>query len=236
MEKLIITERNIDVIRKIIEMKYEEVIHNSDRKIKKRINGGIINDFTCRYTYPINKNLYLYINVYPVEHRKTCDNYIKEANTENIIDEYCDNCYRVYGYKLFFILQYSNELLNIILESFGIRTTYKNGEDIITNTWNDCIHKMESVIKVSTYFLCKCGELCTYTNGKRYDICVNCYINSYTRTEDCCICLENGYCWVQLTCKHIIHNYCWNKILKQCKQQCPLCRAATSVEIVNPYN
>ena len=232
---LIITERNVDIIRKTIEMKYEELIHNSYKTIKKKINEGI-DDLTCRYTYPINKNLSLFVNVYQVEHKKTCRNYVRERN--NLIDDYhdgCNICNRVYGYKLFFILQY-NEGLNIIIESFGIKSRYKNQDNVFNNTWRDCIAEMESIIiPGSEYIFCKCGELCTNTNGKRYDTCANCYINSYTRSEDCCICLDNGYCWVQLACKHSMHSHCWNKITKG-QPICPLCRAFTTVEIVNPYN
>lgn len=36
MEMLILTDRNIDIIRKTIEMRYEEVLNNSDRIKKKR--------------------------------------------------------------------------------------------------------------------------------------------------------------------------------------------------------
>lgn len=226
MEKQIITERVIDIIRKIIEMKYEEIIDTSDKIIEK-INRD--EDVTCRYTYPINRNVSLFITIYPVEHKSYCENYISERN---IINDSCDNCLRVYGYKMIFTIIY-NERIHI--ECFEMKTRYKKGEDIINNTWKECIHQMESAFKVSTYFFCKCGELCTYKNGKRYDMCAHCYIHSYVRSEDCCVCLENGCCWVQLECKHIIHNHCWNNILKT-KNQCPLCRAITNVEIVNPYN
>ena len=235
MEKHIITERVMDVIRKVIEIKYEEVIHSSENIIEKKIDLGIIDDFTCHYNYPINNNLCLYINIYPVEHKKMCEYYIKDANTENIIDTCCDKCHRVYGYKLFFILHYNNDGLNIFLENFGMRTRYKKGKDIINHSWKDCINEMERFITVSPHFFCKCGELCSHANGKRYDMCANCYIHSYIRKEDCCVCLEDGNCWVQLGCNHIIHTHCWNKIVKQ-GPSCPLCRASTSVEIMNPYN
>lgn len=230
MEKQIITERVIDIIRKIIEMKYEEIIHNSDKIIEKKIN---IDDFTCRYTYPINTNLSLFIIIYPIEHKLYCENYISES--DNLISDYCDNCFRAYGYKMIFTIIY-NEGLNIHIESFRIKTRYKNGEDIMNHTWKECIHQMETKFKVSTHFFCKCGDLCAYKNGKRYDSCSNCYIHSYVRSEDCCVCLEDGNCWVQLACKHIIHTHCWSKIVKQGPSNCPLCRAATSVEIMNPYN
>ena len=237
MEKLIITDRIIDVIRKIIEIKYEELIHMSEKIIEKKIEAGVTDNLTCHYNCTISKNLSLYVNIYPVEHKKFCEYYTKEANTENIITDTCDKCDRVFGYKLFFILYYNNEGLHILLDDFGIRTRYKNGTDIINNSWKDCIREMERILTVSTYYFCKCSELCIHTNGKRYDMCANCYINSYTRSEDCCVCLEDGYCWVQLTCKHIIHNYCWNRIVKQSDiAQCPLCRAFTSVETMNPYN
>ena len=231
MEKQIITERLIDIIRKIIEMNYEDIIYSSDKIIEKKINRGI-DDFTCRYTYPINKNVSLFISIYPIEHKISCDNYISES--DNLISDYCDSCVRAYGYKMIFTIIY-NEGLNIYIESFGMKTRYKNGTDIMNNTWKDCIHAMESSFKVSTHFFCKCGDLCAYKNGKRYDMCSNCYIHSYVRSEDCCICLENGGCWVQLRCNHIIHIHCWNKILKQ-GPLCPLCRSVTSVENMNPYN
>ena len=238
MEMLILTDRNIDIIRKTIEMRYEEVLNISDRIIKKKILRGIHDSLVCHYTYYINTQLSLFISVYPVEHTKICETYNKEGGIENIInsDKYCTECNRVYGYKLFFSLQYYNGLSNIIIKSFGIRTSYKTEEGIGINTWKECVDEMNCVLfKDTMYFFCKCGELCIYINGNRYDTCANCHINSYVRKEDCCVCLEDGHCWVQLKCKHIIHNYCWNKILKT-KNQCPLCRAVTSVEVVNPYN
>lgn len=239
MEMLILTDRNIDIIRKTIEMRYEEVLNNSDRIIKKKIYLGIHDSLVCHYTYYINTQLSLFISVYPVEHTKICETYNKEGGIENIInrDKYCTECNRVYGYKLYFGLQYHNGWFNIIIKSFGIRTSYKTEEGIGINTWKECVEEMNCVLfKDTMYFFCKCGELCIYINGNRYDTCANCHINSYVRNEDCCVCLEDGHCWVQLKCNHIIHNYCWNKILKQGKNQCPLCRAVTSVEVVNPYN
>jgi len=233
---LIITDRIIDVIQKTIEMRYEEVINNSDKVLKKKIDRGIYENLVCHYTYYINTQLSLFISVYPVEHTKYCERYNKEGDIENIITGYCTECNRLVGYKLFFALQYYNGLSNIIIKIFGIRTAHKDGLNIITNTWKECVDEMNCVIfKDTMYFFCKCGELCVFINGNRYDTCANCHINSYVRKEDCCVCLEDGHCWVQLKCNHIIHNYCWSKILKT-KNQCPLCRAITSVEIVNPYN
>ena len=234
---LILTDHIIDIIQKTIEMRYEEVLNNSDKILKKKIDKGIYDNLVCRYTYYINKQLSLYISIYPVEHTKYCETY-NEGSIENIInhDKYCTECNRVYGYKLFFALQYYNGVSNILIKSFGIRTAHKDGEKIINNTWKECVDKMNSVIfKDTMYSFCKCGELCVFINGNRYDTCANCHINSYVRKEDCCVCLEDGYCWVQLKCNHIIHNYCWNTILKT-NNQCPLCRAITSVEIINPYN
>lgn len=232
---LIITDRIIDVIQKTIEMKYEEVLNNSDKIIKKKILRGIYDDLVCRYTFSINTALSLYISVYPVEHKKSCENY-NEGDINNIITGYCNECNRVYGYKLFFSLLHYNEGSNILIKNFGIRTAYKTDDTIIANTWKECVDEMNCVIfKDTMYFFCKCGELSAFTNGTRYDTCANCHINSYIRSEDCCVCLEDGYCWVQLKCNHVIHNYCWNKIVKT-NNQCPLCRAVTSVKIVNPYN
>ena len=233
---IIITDRIIDVLRKTIEMKYEEILNNSDKTLKKKIDRGIYDNLVCHYTYYINIELSLFISIYPVEHKKYCERYNKDGDIENIITGYCNECNRLVGYKLFLSLQYYNGISNIIIKSFGIRTAYKDGDGIIANTWKECVDEMNSVIfKDTMYFICKCGELCIYINGNRYDTCANCHINSYTRNEDCCVCMEDGYCWVQLKCKHIIHNYCWSKILKT-KNQCPLCRAVTNVEIVNPYN
>ena len=63
---IIITDRIIDVLRKTIEMKYEEILNNSDKTLKKKIDRGIYDNLVCHYTYYINIELSLFISIYPV--------------------------------------------------------------------------------------------------------------------------------------------------------------------------
>lgn len=74
------------------------------------------------------------------------------------------------------------------------------------------------------YMFCKCGQLVVEENQ-----CSECYIHSYTRTEeeggDCPICYENEARWCELKCKHRFHMACMLKVkLQNGYRKCPLCR------------
>ena len=244
-EALIISKRMMSIIAKTVEAKYEYMVTNGSKRIKKiikRYEQGDENadDYNIGYNYHITAKLIMTVNVSPTEHKDWCEEWSDERHNHIREGEKCEKCWRASGYSLFSRFEYKGENKTVSLECFSMKSEYIRGADIHSNTWETFFEKLENNIWEGVeYRFCKCGDLCLKANGKTYDTCDNCFINSYKRTDeeggDCCVCLQNDGCWTKLKCNHILHIHCWNKICRN-RSECPLCRQFCGTGTANPYN
>jgi len=93
--------------------------------------------------------------------------------------------------------------------------------------------------------LCRCGETIREFPSPNKDLCSQCYIHSYVRTEeqggDCCVCHENDGRWIRFKCNHETHLHCYRRMTNngQENMKCPLCRepiSPPSAREFDPYD
>lgn len=92
--------------------------------------------------------------------------------------------------------------------------------------------------------LCLCKTVLRDYPSPKEGVCGQCYIHSYTRTEEeggvCCICHENEGRWVKLSCVHAIHYHCHLNMNDSHRSarglKCPLCREDVKGLTMDPYD
>lgn len=256
--KVIFTERVYDIFTRFIEMKYMHFVKEGAKDTAKDIELGHIPDSKEHHTTILTNYFRVEVFTWPIEHKQKCRSYTDNPDGhENVVpDGHCDECLRCGGQKVQFTLYYcpdgsSDRDARIRLGAFSVRSNKlmpESGNKVIPQTWEDCFEQMAHNFPANCeYNICDCGRLCAEicqeppsSNPEQYDKCQDCYIYSYTRTEeeggDCCVCMQNGGRWVKLGCNHILHKVCWNKIIKyKCKDKCPMCRVNTEVSEYYPY-
>ena len=198
---------------------------NYDRFINKTIKLQNQDLKLFDYTAYLDNNWKIKWCIFPTIHEICCDEYddISEM-MDNIIIGKCTECNSEEGYKINIHVYYNKIRIKGLSQN-----TMLDGNPL---TWNDLYSKLSFLEKPIK--MCECGK-----KAKNDYKCKECYLFSYTRTEeeggDCAVCLQNGGVWYKLECTHIIHRMCLKKISK-IKPICPLCRVEFEYPLDVPNN
>jgi len=173
------------------------------------------------------KDWKLAISVLAPEHEEDCSH--ADNGDDLAYEETCDECDPV-PHRLFFHLSYKRTYIDH--KQYCLAVTQES-----FLTW---IQSLETEWK-----LCRCGETLRSYPSPKEDVCSQCYIHGYIRTEeqggDCCVCHENDGRWIRFKCNHEIHYHCYRVMTDNGKRsmKCPLCREPIipiSDNVVDPYN
>jgi len=234
MTSVNISERFKNIIRKQLEV--------NKRRLYLESSNHIEDNKTFSYfmvDHPINQNTYNHnfksiiftsikshdpdCNLYPYGNNNDDDDYdydeckCKRKNTGDIY------------FHLHIIYKADENSQAILVYSHSVLVDALNSH----SSFEDLCSEIPSIFNI-----CNCGSV-TDVNTK---MCNECYINSYTRTEEeggrCSICYENEGVWCKTKCPikpHFFHKHCLDKA-RETNENCPLCRHRIVEVELNPFN
>jgi len=232
MTSVNISERFKNIIRKQLEVNKTRLYRESRNHIE---DNKIFSYFMV--DHPLNRNTYNH------NFKSIIFTSIKSHDSDCNLYPYC--CYDDDGDNDYDECKCKRKNVGDIY--FHLHITYKNQVVYrhsvfiyalnMQNSFDDLCSEIPSIINI-----CNCGSV-TDVNEK---MCNECYINSYTRTEEeggrCSICYENEGVWCKTNCpisngskSHMFHKHCLDKHLEQ-KNNCPLCRHENIEVELNPFN